>query len=184
MPLSPAVVASYLLKRTHDNLLATVEAMDDDELHRSGGLTSPSMAFHLWHISRRADMAQSQISRMTGGAAEQVWNAGQLAEAWGLPGDKLGDNQSGMGMDEEVSVTMPLPDKAVLLDYARQAFDAANAAARALDDAQFAADGTDLYGRQSSVGAIVLSHFGHANRHLGEISALKGVHGTKGTAGV
>jgi uncharacterized damage-inducible protein DinB len=182
MPLSAAVVASYLLKRAHDSLLATVEPLDKDAFRESAGPASPSIAFHLWHISRWADMAQSQLSRMLGDEQPQIWAAEGLAEAWGLASDTLGDNQSGMGMDEEESTRLPLPDKATVLGYAAKAFGAANAKVRALDDEQFATDGTDLYGRQSSVGAVVLSHLGHANRHFGEISALMGLQRAKGAA--
>jgi hypothetical protein len=99
-----------------------------------------------------------------------------------LPADRLGENQSGMGMDEATSTTMPLPSKGILLDYARRAFEAANSACAAVDEEQLAATATDLYGMQTSVGAAILSHLGHANRHLGMIEALKGVQGARGTA--
>ena len=190
MPLSPAAVASYLVKTTHKRLLAVVNDVDPERFLTSSGATAPSMAFHIWHLSRWADMLQARLAAMTHemtrrlGPAEETWKAEDLTTAWGLPLAKLGGNDSGMGMDEEVSVTMPLPDKQTVLTYARSAFAAADAACRAADDEQFVADGEDLYGRQSSVGAAILSHLGHANRHLGSIEALKGLAGKKGTATV
>jgi uncharacterized damage-inducible protein DinB len=190
MPLSPAAVASYAVKRTHEALLAAVEPLDEATFRASRGLTSPSIAFHLWHIARWADMLQARVAAMTDemtrrlGPSQEIWTADGLTSAWGLSRDQLGGNESGMGMDEEVSVSMPLPDRTTLLDYVRRVFEAADAAVRAVDDDQLAADGIDLYGRSASVGAAIVSHIAHANRHLGMIEALKGIHGAKGTATV
>lgn len=190
MSLSPTTVTNYLMSRTHERLLAVIDGVDDAALFHAESKTVPSVAFHLWHIARWADILQSSLAAMTDemrnrlGERPQIWDADKLAVAWKLPVGQLGGNDSGMGIDEELSVTMPLPARDVLLDYVRRAFEAANSACAAVDDAQLEASGRDLYGRDSSVGSAMLSHYGHANRHLGSIEALKGFSGTKGSATV
>ena len=188
MPLSPAREAAYRLRRTHELLQAAVDAVDDAALYKSGGVTAPSVAFHLWHVARYADRLQARLHVMTDemgrrlGEEQQIWDTESVADTWGLPSEQLGGAQSGMGMDEEVSLTMRLPARETLFGYALRAFEAANRAADAVDDDQFGASSIDLYGRDSSVAAALLHHLAHANRHLGMIEALKGVRGLKGTA--
>ncbi len=188
MTLSTATVTNALLRMAHERMIAILDDMDDATLFHSQSRTMPSIAFHVWHTARWADRLQSVMASMTDemksrvGERPQIWYSEKLAKAWNLPADKLGGNESGTGMDEDVSVTMPLPARAVLVDYARRAFEAANTVAAAVDDSQMETAAIDLYGRDMSVGSALLNHFGHASRHLGCIEALKGLAGTRGSA--
>ena len=76
------------------------------------------------------------------------------------------------------------PPKLILVEYARQAFSAADRAFGAIDDQLLQERGTDIYGRVSSVGYVLLVHLSHASRHLGTIEGLRGVQGLRGTATV
>jgi hypothetical protein len=114
----------------------------------------------------------------------QIWEAESLAEKWRLDPSVLGEGANGMGMDDDLTASLPLPGKEQLGNYARRVFEAANQAIAAVDDEQMQTNCIDLYGRETSVGAAVISHLTHLNRHLGMIEALRGVQGLCGTATV
>lgn len=118
------------------------------------------------------------------GGARQIWDSERLAEKWGYAGVDLGGDATGMGMDDDVSASLRLPAREELLRYGAKAFAAANAAVEAADEEQLRAGATDLCGRQTSVGAAVISHLAHVNRHPGMIEALRGTRGLRGTATV
>jgi hypothetical protein len=182
-------ITAYGVRRTHEAVVRIVEELTEDQM-MIGSATSPSIAFHVWHVARWADLLQARMPGMTAelerqlGEGEQIWDVEQLADKWSLAARDLGGDATGMGMADEVSAALRLPAKGPLLDYARRAFEAANRAVEAADEEQLREDCKDLYGRQTSVGAAVLSHLAHVNRHLGMIEALRGVRGLHGTATV
>ena len=147
-------ITAYGIRRTHEAVVRIVEELTEDQM-MIGSATSPTI-----------------------GGIEQ------LVERWSSAAFDLGGDATGMGMADEVSAVLRLPAKDALLDYARRAFEAANRAVEAADEEQLREDCKDLYGRQTSVGAAVLSHLAHVNRHLGMIEALRGVRGLHGTATV
>jgi hypothetical protein len=79
---------------------------------------------------------------------------------------------------------LTLPGKSILLEYARAAFAAADRAVDLLEDDQLEQRGVDVYGRENSVGYVLLVHLSHASRHLGMIECLRGIQGLHGTATV
>ena len=183
-------VTAYGIRRSHDALIRVVEDLSDEQLNKRPSATAPSIAFHVWHAGRWADLLQFRMPAMTAelgrrlGSGAQVWDSEKLADKWRLLAFDLGGDATGMGMSDDVSVALPLPGKAELLDYAKRAFEAANRALDAADEDELRESCTDLYGRQTSVGAAVLSHLAHINRHLGMIEALRGIKGIHGTATV
>ena len=182
-------ITAYGIRRTHDAVVRIVDELTEDQM-MIGSATSPTIAFHVWHVARWADLLQARIPGMTTelrrhlGEGEQIWEIEQLVERCSLAAFDLGGDATGMGMADEVSAALRLPAKDPLLDYARRAFEAANRAVEAADEEQLREDCEDLYGRQTSVGGAVLSHLAHVNRHLGMIEALRGVRGLHGTATV
>ena len=190
MSVSTAGATVYAARRTHEALIRVVDDLTDEQLTRGAGLSSPPIAFHLWHASRWADLLQSKIPGMTAelgnrlGEGRQIWDVEALAQQWGLDSSVLGEGSNGMGMDDDVSASLPLPGKELLAGYASSVFEATNRAIAAVDDEQLQASCIDLYGRETVVGAAVISHLRHLNRHLGMIEALRGVQGLRGTATV
>lgn len=190
MTLALNVVTSYATRRSHEAVLRLVEDLSDEQLRERSSPVSPSIAFHVWHVARWADLLQSRIPAMTVelgkklGEGEQMWDSEGIAEHWGLAGFDLGGEATGMGMGDDVSAALPLPNRERLLDYARRAFGAANRAVEAADEEGLRESCIDLYGRETSVGAAIVGHLAHVNRHLGMIEALRGVHGLRGTATV
>ena len=185
--MSTATLVSERFVRVHGWLLDAVGDRDDEQLRERVAPTAPSIGFHLWHVARWADRVQAALPSMHPdlvgalGLAEQLWLSGGLARAWGFPLAVAAD-VTGMGLDDDVSASLPLPAKSVLLEYATRTFAAADrAAAAAATEEIFAAPCTDLYGRTNPIGSVVIGHLSHAGRHLGMIEALRGLSG-RGTA--
>jgi hypothetical protein len=173
----------------HGAFLDGVEDLDEASFRTRPGAKAPSIAFHLWHTARWADAFQGrfgsfapQLARFSGRA--QIWDARELASAWGL-GDALGEEATGMGLDDDASAALPLPAKADVASYARAAFAAAEDVFGGIDDGELLLPSADFYDQG---GWVVIDHFGwhltHASRHLGMMEALRGVSGVEGTATV
>ena len=185
--MSTATRVAERMVTVHGWLLGAVDDRDDAQLREQVAPSAPSIGFHLWHVARWADRVQAGLPAMHPdlaaalGPIDQLWLSGGLARAWGFPVAVAAD-VTGMGLDDDVSASLPLPTKAVLLDDARRCFTAADRAATAAAVEEiFAAPCTDLYGRTSPIGSVVIGHLSHAGRHLGMIEALRGLRG-RGTA--
>jgi hypothetical protein len=176
-------------------VLAVVEDLTEDQLrYRPARVTS--IAFNVWHVARWDDLLASLLADMTPslrgrlGARPELWSARGLAREWGFPA-ALGQADTGMGIDEDVSVALPLPAKPVLIGYARDAFGGMREALAAVTDADLIENGSvDLartpwltgHDPRSSVASWILAFADHANRHLGMIEALRGLQDLRGTA--
>jgi DinB family protein len=179
----------------HRNTLDAVTELDEAQL-RWRPPRSNSIAFNLWHIARWADHMQSVLPTMTPqlrdhlGMASEVWAREGLAVKWGLATAALGQGETGMGMDEDLSARMPLPVKDELVAYAARAFDAADRAVRAVrdDDLSRPAEFDPArvpWASPAEYGTVanwILAGIRHEARHLGMIEALKGAVGLRGTA--
>ncbi|MEX2237793.1 MAG: DinB family protein [Dehalococcoidia bacterium] len=181
--IAPHVVAKAIA-RLHRITLERVEKLSDQDFAWRPTSGSPSMAFHTWHMGRWADLLLSLLSGADGGKRQQVWDAEELAARWGIAQRDLGQDGTGMGLEDEASASLRLPERDTLLSYTCEVFAAVDAALAALDGAGYARESLDLYGRQSIVAEAVVSHLGHLSRHLGMIEALCGVQGAAGTATV
>ena len=177
--------------QVHELIVKVTSDLSDEQLTRRPAdvapSVAPSIAWHLWHIARWADFLQASLPAMAPelerrlGPGRQIWEAENLAARWGLA-STAGYAGTGMGLDDEGSARLRLPEKGLLLDYGRRAFSMADRAVAAVNDELFVTPCTDLYERRTSIGTAVLSHLTHANRHLGMIEALKGMLGVRGTA--
>jgi hypothetical protein len=167
--------------RTHALILKVVGRLDDQQMIWQPSLTAPCIAFHLWHVARWADYLQEMIT--DGGV--QIWEREGLAAKWDLSEIDLGFAETGMGLDDDATASLPLPGKDVLLDYARRAFAEADRAAGAIHDDQFHRKVQDLHGaewKELAIGDAVVGWLAHDGRHLGMIEALLGAQGMHGTA--
>lgn len=176
-----------LYSRTQKEILGAIEPLTNEDLHRRMGLQAPSIAFHVWHVARWADYVQEVAGRTIGDeTASQIWVRDGVADRWGLTGANFGDLATGMGLSDEDSEKLALPEKRLLLDYAKAAFEASASKVGPLTEEQMAArpiqPPADPPRPGSSLGAVVGHYTKHASRHLGMIEALKGVMGMHGTA--
>jgi hypothetical protein len=181
-----AGIVAFHCRRTHERVLALVADLSDEQVAWRPPAHPHSIAFNLWHLARWTDHLQAIIPAMTPelarrlGPGRELWQAEGLAAAWGFTAADLGHDETGILMDDSAAAALPLPAKAILVEYARRAFAAAGEAVAAIDDEQFAR--LQAINPTSTVGSAVLAYLTPDNRHLGEIEFLRGLQGLAGTA--
>lgn len=182
----PAQAVINEARRMHSLAVALAERSTADQFIWKPNQGVNSIAFHLWHMARWADHLQSRLPQMTQGLHEalgdrsEIWKLERLAERWGFPADLLGHDETGMLMDDAQAALLPLPDKAVLIEYARRVFLAAEAAVERIPASQFSRANDQK--PDETIAEILTSHMQHDARHLGMMECLLGLQGTHGTA--
>jgi hypothetical protein len=185
-------------RRNHDDLLTLVRDLEEGLFARRPAPAN-SIAFNVWHLARWADHLQSILSEMTPdlqarlGKTPERWDADNLAQRWGMDRAQLGHAQTGMGMDEEVSARLSLPQKEVLIDYAQRTFAAAQRAVDSVRDADLThAASVDLKRATwlpgpagvGTVGSWIVGYLRHDAQHLGMVQTLRSVQGASQPAGM
>jgi hypothetical protein len=181
---------------TLKRVLQVVADLTEEQLNWHPNITTPSIAFHLWHLARWADHLQATIPGMTGelsrrlGPGRQHWESENVAAAWGWETTQLGFEETGMRMDPADMSELQFPKKDLLVEYARQVFATANEVLQAVDDGQwlererekFDQNDRSALGPIGTVGSAIVVHLAHSNRHLGMIECLRGMQGMHGSA--
>ncbi len=165
----------------HENLLELVDGLADEQILWTPNDTTPTVGFHVWHMARWADYLQELIN----GRGCQLWETEGLAARWNMETNSLGYAQTGMEMDAQTAMALRMPGKAVLLDYTRRAFAAAQQAVGLIGDNDFFDVYEGLHGENwhdGQIGPIVITWMTHDNRHLGMIECLVGLQGRSGSA--
>jgi hypothetical protein len=90
----PTSAVAYRVAQAHSLLLKVTSDLTDEQLKRRPAQVppeiAPSIAWHLWHIARWADLVQASIPGMTGelgrrlGPGAQIWESEDLAARWGF----------------------------------------------------------------------------------------------------
>jgi DinB superfamily len=166
---------------TQDDMLDLVAGLTDEQIVWTPNETTPSIGFHIWHLARWADYLQEIIN----GLGSQLWEKEGLAARWDMETESLGYAQTGMSMDDKTAMTLRIPTKDLLLDYARRAFASAQQAVERISDAEFYKIYEGLHGENwhdGHIGPIISTWMTHDNRHLGMIECLIGIQGMHGTA--
>ena len=171
--ITASIAASY--RGTHERVLMLVQDRSDGQLIYQPNPTTPCIAFHVWHMARYADSLPNEI----GAPGGLIWEKEGLLGQWGLDSDKLRIYESGTEMGEGVSASLPWPERDVIVDYARRAFEAAEQVVGSLEIEQLA--GAPKWG-PSTVGQAIMGSITHAARHLGMIETMRGVLGLAGLA--
>ena len=164
-----------------ENLLELVGDLTNEQMAWTPNATTPSVGFHVWHLARWADYLQELIN----GRGSQLWETEGLATRWNMATNSLGYAQTGMEMDEKSAMTLQMPGKDALLDYARRSFAAAQRAVAKIEDNGFFAVYECFHGENwhdGHIGPIVITWMTHDNRHLGMIECLIGLQGQSGSA--
>jgi hypothetical protein len=110
-------IAEYYRSR-HELVLKVIDNLNEQQMMWRPNRTTPSIGFHVWHLARWADYLQEVIT----GTGVQIWEQEKLAAQWGFADSNLGFAETGLGMEDDVVASLPLPRKEILLDYARRAF--------------------------------------------------------------
>jgi hypothetical protein len=181
----------YLLGRSYQRspreIVAICRSLDEATLRRHVPGTN-LIAHDLWHTARWADHLQSIISEMSPeltarlGVRPEIWAAEDLKVAWGMAALDLGHADTGMGMDPELAVTMPLPATPILLDYADRAIESSIAVVEGLTDDDLRRPAAVAQERSTwldpgpeSRGLVfnwVLAYLRHDAEHLGAMRTL------------
>lgn len=107
---------------------------------------------------------------------QQIWEREQLATGWGFDPMQLGEAQIGTAFDIEISGELHWPKKEALLEYARQAFAAAEYAISFIGEEQFQEterlQSDDEYMKESlaktgTVGNALMEHLVHNIHQFG-----------------
>lgn len=181
MPESIMAEISEQYRNTHEILLDLIVNLTDDQISWTPNETTPSIGFHVWHLARWADYLQEIIN----GRGSQLWEKENLATHWNIETKSLGYAQTGMGMDDKTAVTLRMPRKELLLDYARCTFAVAEHAVEDITDSEFYKIYEVFHGENwhdGHIGPIISTWMTHDNRHLGMIECLVGVQGIHGSA--
>jgi len=168
-------------RSTHEELLNLVNRLTDEQINWTPNATTPSIGFHLWHVARWNDYLQEMVN----GRGSQVWEKEGLAASWGFETNRLGLAGTGTFMDEEVVMSLPMPGKRQLLDYARRTFEIAEQVVSQIGDDQYYQAYEELYEKSfyaGRIGPIITGWIAHDNEHLGMMECLIGVQGMRGTA--
>lgn len=162
----------------HRQLMDAVERVSDADRTWHPAPTAPPIAFHLWHAARFADRWAEVVS-----GNPQRWHREGLAVKWDFP-PALGRGDAGMELPDDEAALLPFPGRDQLGTYLRGAFSDLEQAVGSLDDEAALRETDDLFGVQAPLLDSLTRHYGHINRHLGMIEALRGVRGGHGTATV
>lgn len=168
-------------RRIHEKLLDLVDGLTDEQIGWAPSETAPCIGFHVWHLARWADYLQEIIN----GHGSQLWEKEEMAARWGMDNASLGYAQTGMGMEDKTVMTLRIPRKDLLLDYARRAFALAEQAVETINDNEFHRVYETLHGENwhdGHIGPIIMTWMTHDSRHLGMIECLVGVQGLSGSA--
>jgi hypothetical protein len=171
----------------HGRVIGSAEGTDDSQFSKSIGRRVHSVAWQVWHIARWddrfAEILVAKTPELAGrfGPPEQIWAAESLAKQWGLPIGHMGRRDTGTEMDDESADALRLPDKPLVIDYARRVFARLHAVLKGLPEARIftaIADDPD----DDTYAHNTMLYLDHVQRHLGMIEALLGLQGTAGTA--
>ena len=186
----------------HGYVLGVTTELTEDQLARRLTPTATPLGWHLWHLSRWADVLHASnpnrafVPDVPWDPGRQIWRVEKLAARWGLRPERLGILETGAGMADDDAAEIPRVGRDALLDYARRAFGAADdAVVKLATVAQEDRGSIQEYtidreqrevaaasGARVSVVADLVFHLSHANRHLGMIEALRGLLDLRGTA--
>jgi hypothetical protein len=183
--MSDPIVESMLgnLSWTQNAIIKATGDLTEEEFCRQPSPKAPPIGWHVWHVSRLADMLQASLPNR-----EQHWERAGLVASYGLESLRLGLLQMGATLSpQKATAVIGALGQERLIDYARSVFDMTDAALKELTL-------EDLYTPRESIlkidwnarpftegrGADVLLfndlqfHMTHSQRHLGMIEALIG----------
>jgi hypothetical protein len=187
---SPLASIMNAYRETNVLVLKAIHDLSDDQLRWRPDAACHSSAFIVWHLARWTDHLQATIPGMTEElahrlpAGRQIWDQERLAARWGFDAARLGIDETGTDAAIEALGEPAWPEKALLIDYARRAFSAAEEAIAAIDEEQFQAPERKQYdddyieasrARSGTVGNALMSHMTHNSQHLGELDCLAGL---------
>ena len=172
---------------SHKLILKMGDRASAQQLKWQADMQGHSIGYELWHVARWADHLQARLPGMTEAlkeilpARDEIWKEEGLGKAWGIPEpEALGDAETGISMETEAIKALPIPEKAVLLDYVKRVFETMDTTIAQIPEDQYLGEMTGNPGM--TVFQVLMSFLYHEGRHLGMMEALMGLQGEPGSA--
>lgn len=171
----------HSFKDIHNVVLNLAESLNDQQLRWKPEGYSTSIGFHLWHLARESDYLKAALLYYNPqlipefGDGKEIWEKEQLAQKWGFP-EEL-HKTVGTGLSDEVAATLPVPQKAGLLAYLRDSYEAIECFIELLDTKYSTFENIDeeLKKKIERIRLNLLVFLTHDCRHLGMMECLKGL---------
>ncbi len=186
---SDSEIALRRLARVNGQLLEMVTELYDEQASTWVKPTAPSVKWHLWHMARWADLAQSMLAPVAAGdpdlshRGDEIWDALGIGDEWDFGDTSLGNQwRTGTTVPNPDSASMPLPETAKVVGYARATFEVLERRFSEIDGTKYRERFVDWHDVESTTGDAMIGYIAHANRHLGMIEAIRGVLGLDGSA--
>ena len=159
-------------KNLHNDFLAAVKDLNEEQLHFRPLGKGHHIAFALWHLVRTEDSIINFLLQKKA----PVWNTEGWDKKFGMD-----PRAQGTGMTAEQAAAIRIQSLADFLKYTENVFRATHACLDSLKEAdldrveEFQFLGKRSYGQV--IGGVILNH---GCEHLGEIWYVKGLQGLKG----
>jgi hypothetical protein len=181
MPVSALYDVLQSFKDIHKVIINLADDLDDEQLNWRPEGYSTSIGFHLWHLARESDYLKAAILHHYPGLelgyedGGEIWNRENLAQNWGFPPEAR--ETVGTGLSDEVAASLPIPPKAVLLDYLSRSYAAIEEFVERLDSKYPAFEKLDdeVKMKIEKTRLNLLVYLTHDCRHLGMMECLKGL---------
>jgi hypothetical protein len=188
MPTPALYDALHSFKDIHKVVLGLAEDLNDEQLNWKPEGYSTSIGFHLWHLARESDYLKAAILYHNPqfmpefGDGKEIWEKNGLAKKWGFP-EEL-HQTVGTGLSDDAAAALPVPPKAELLDYLRNAYEEIECFVELLDTKYSTFENLDeeLKKKIEMVRLNLLVFLSHDCRHLGMMECLKGLQTGFGSA--
>jgi len=175
-------------KDIHKVVLNFAEELTDEQLNWKPEGYSTSIGFHLWHLARESDYLKVAILHHYPGLElgleneSEIWESQQLAQKWGFPVEA--HETVGTGLSDEVAASLPIPQKAELMMYLRNSYEALEQFIELFDTKyiNFENLNAELTKKIQGVRVNLLVFLTHDCRHLGMMECLKGLQTGFGSA--
>jgi hypothetical protein len=178
----------FNFKDIHKVVLNFAEELTDEQLNWKPEGYSTSIGFHLWHLARESDYLKAALLHHYPGLGlglndeSEIWVSQDLAQKWGFPMEA--HETVGTGLSDKVAAGLPIPQKAELLAYLRNSYQALEQFVELLDTkySTFGSLNEDLTKKIQGVRVNLLVFLTHDCRHLGMMECLKGLQTGFGSA--
>lgn len=157
-------------ERAHRDILELTADLSDQQLTWNSGDGELPVIWHLWHISRFADITQSIFCD-----EDEIWHSKAVAKEWGFTPEKLGAFEAGTGMDQDYATSIEWPERKTVVNYAESAIEASIQSTARVTESNFDTHvpRIDSYpGAVLTYGNILTRFIWHPGRHLGDIETL------------
>ncbi len=140
-------------------------------------------------MARWADLAQTMLAPVAAGdpdlshRGDEMWDSLGNGAEWDFSNTSLGNQwRTGTTVPHPDAVSMPLPETAKVVGYARATFEVLERRFSEIDATKYRERFVDWHDVESTTGDAMIGYIAHANRHLGMIEAIRGVLGLDGSA--